>query len=52
MGQQKHGHHAHVSLFGTVNVFNGDTILHRVETANVTIFLDFLRIVKKHYPDK
>ncbi|WP_240673873.1 IS630 family transposase [Geobacillus sp. PK12] len=56
VGQQKqvptYGHHAHVSLFGAVNVLNGETILHRVAAANATTFLDFLRILKSHYPDK
>ncbi|WP_277749754.1 transposase [Geobacillus thermodenitrificans] len=56
VGQQKqvptYGHHAHVSLFGAVNVFNGDTILHRAAAANATTFLDFLNILKDRYPNK
>jgi transposase len=56
VGRQKqvptYGHHAHVSLFGAVNVLHGDTILHRVAAANATTFLDFLKILKNHYPNK
>ncbi|WP_238980148.1 hypothetical protein [Geobacillus sp. YHL] len=52
-GRQKqvptYGHHAHVSVFGAVNVLNGDTVLHRAVAANATTFLDFLKILKKHY---
>jgi transposase len=55
VGQQKqvptYGHHAHVSLFGAVNVQSGEAILHRT-AANATTFLDFLRILKSHYPNK
>lgn len=56
VGRQKqaltYGHHAHILLFGAVNVFNGDTILHWAAAANATTFLDFLNILKDHYPNK
>ncbi|MGG3019998.1 transposase, partial [Geobacillus stearothermophilus] len=45
-------HHAHVSVFGAVNVLNGDTVLHRAVAANATTFLDFLKILKSRYPDQ
>jgi hypothetical protein len=47
-----YGHHAHVSVFGAVNVLNGDALLHRAAAANVTTFLDFLKILKNCYPNK
>ncbi|KQC48636.1 DDE endonuclease [Geobacillus sp. Sah69] len=47
-----YGHHAHVSVFGAVNVLNGDTVLHRAVAANATTFLDFLKILKSRYPDQ
>jgi hypothetical protein len=46
-----YGHHTDVSLFGAVNVLNGGTILQRV-AANATTFLDFLKILKNHDPNK
>ncbi|MGR6117773.1 transposase [Aeribacillus composti] len=47
-----YGHHAQVPLFGAVSIQDGDTILHRATTANATTFLDFLKILKRRYPDK
>ena len=47
-----YGHHVHVSVFGAVNVLNGDTVLHRAAAANETTFLDFLKILKSRYADQ
>ncbi|WP_242663840.1 transposase [Geobacillus zalihae] len=56
VGRQKqvptYGHHAHASVFGAVNVLNGDTLLQRAATANATTFLDFLKLLKSRYSDK
>ncbi|MGJ3205782.1 transposase [Geobacillus thermoleovorans] len=56
VGRQKQvptfGHHAHVSLFGAVNVHDGETVLHQTTAANAATFLDFLRMLKERYPDR
>ncbi|GAB6891397.1 hypothetical protein JCM14450A_24030 [Geobacillus stearothermophilus] len=56
VGRQKQvptfGHHAHVSLFGAVNVHDGETVLYQAGAANATTFLDFLRVLKERYPDR
>ncbi|MGZ0084808.1 transposase [Caldibacillus thermoamylovorans] len=56
VGHQKQvptfGHHAHVSLFGEVNIHDGETVLHPAGAANATTFLDFLRVLKERYPDR
>ncbi|MEK5272502.1 MULTISPECIES: transposase [unclassified Aeribacillus] len=40
VGRQKQvptfGHHAHISLFGAVNVHDGETVLHQAGAANAT----------------
>ncbi|WP_201028600.1 IS630 family transposase [Geobacillus sp. FSL W8-0032] len=48
----KCGHHAHVSLFGTVNIHKGKTVLHQTTVTNTETFLDFLRMAKECYPDR
>nr|WP_286173373.1 transposase [Geobacillus sp. E263] len=56
VGRQKQvptfGHHAHVSLFGAVNIHDGETVLHQTTAANAATFLDFLRMLKERYPDR
>lgn len=56
VGRQKQvptfGHHAHISLFGAVNVRDGETVLHQAGAANATTLLDFLRVLKERYPDR
>ncbi|MED4906479.1 transposase [Parageobacillus thermoglucosidasius] len=56
VGRQKQvptfGHHAHVSLFGAVNIHDGETVLHQTTSANAATFLDFLRMLKERYPDR
>ncbi|AEV17709.1 Integrase [Geobacillus thermoleovorans CCB_US3_UF5] len=56
VGRQKQvptfGHHAHISLFGAVNVHDGETVLHQAGAANATTFLDFLRVLKERYSDR
>jgi len=56
VGRQKQvptfGHHDHISLFGAVNVHDGETVLHQAVTTNATTFLDFLRVLKERYPDR
>jgi len=47
-----YGHHAQVSVFGAVNVHNGETVLHRASSATATTFLYFLRILANRYPEK
>ncbi|MED4916001.1 SDR family oxidoreductase [Parageobacillus thermoglucosidasius] len=42
VGRQKQvptfGHHAHVSLFGAVNIHDGETVLHQTTSANAAGF--------------
>lgn len=56
VGNQKHvpsyGHHAHVSIFGAVDVQQGDVVFHRASSANAETFLDFLRLLKEKYADR
>ena len=56
VGHQKqvpsYGHHAHVSIFGAVDVQQGDVIFHRASSANAETFLDFLRLLKEKYADR
>ncbi|WP_044732400.1 IS630 family transposase [Geobacillus kaustophilus] len=56
VGRQKRvptfGHHAHVSVFGAVNVHDGDIVLHQTEAANAATFLDFLRLLKERHPNR
>ncbi|KFZ43696.1 IS630 family transposase [Anoxybacillus sp. KU2-6(11)] len=56
VGNQKqvpsYGHHAHVSIFGAVDVQQGDVVFHRASSANAETFLDFLRLLKKKYADR
>ncbi|ANB59113.1 DDE superendonuclease family protein [Anoxybacillus sp. B7M1] len=56
VGNQKqvpsYGHHAHVSIFGAVNVQQGDIMFHRASSANTETFLDFLRLLKEKYSDR
>ncbi|ANB62386.1 IS630 family transposase [Anoxybacteroides amylolyticum] len=56
VGNQKqvpsYGHHAHVSIFGAVDVQQGDVVFHRASSANAETFLDFLRLLKEKYPDR
>ncbi|WP_231106919.1 transposase, partial [Anoxybacillus flavithermus] len=53
VGNQKqvpsYGHHAHVSIFGAVDVQQGDVVFHRASSANAETFLDFLRRLKEKY---
>ncbi|MGG2973202.1 transposase [Geobacillus stearothermophilus] len=46
------GYHAHISVFGAVNVHDGDTVLHQAEAANATTFLGFLRRLKERHPNR
>ncbi|WP_236567312.1 hypothetical protein [Geobacillus sp. TFV-3] len=54
VGRQKQaptfGHHVHASLFGAVNVHNGETVLHQTIAANAATFLDFLRMLNELDP--
>ncbi|KIP19930.1 Transposase [Anoxybacillus ayderensis] len=56
VGNQKqvpsYGHHAHVSIFGAVDVQQGDVVFHRASSANAETFLDFLRLLKEKYSDR
>ena len=56
VGNQKqvpsYGHHAHVSIFGAVDVQQGDVVFHRASSANAETFLDFLRRLKEKYADQ
>ena len=56
VGNQKqvpsYGHHAHVSVFGAVDVQQGNIVLHRASSANAETFLDFLRLLKEKYSDR
>ncbi|MED0685278.1 IS630 family transposase [Anoxybacillus ayderensis] len=56
VGNQKqvpsYGHHAHVSIFGAVDVQQGDVVFHRASSANAETFLDFLRLLKEEYSDR
>ncbi|WP_318256412.1 IS630 family transposase [Anoxybacillus flavithermus] len=56
VGNQKqvpsYGHHAHVSIFGAVDVQQGDVVFHRTSSANAETFLDFLRRLKEKYADQ
>ncbi|KHF28965.1 hypothetical protein LR68_02159 [Anoxybacillus sp. BCO1] len=56
VGSQKqvpsYGHHAHVSIFGAVDVQQGDVVFHRASSANAETFLDFLRLLKEKYSDR
>nr|WP_254866587.1 hypothetical protein [Geobacillus sp. LEMMY01] len=36
------GHHARVSVFGSVNIHDGDAVVHQAEATNATTFLGFL----------
>lgn len=47
-----YGHHAHVSIFGAVDIQQGDVVFHRSSSANADTFLDFLRLLKEKYPDR
>ncbi|MCL6586811.1 MAG: IS630 family transposase [Anoxybacillus sp.] len=56
VGNQKqvpsYGHHDHVSIFGAVDVRQGDVVFHRASSANAETFLDFLRRLKEKYTDR
>ncbi|WP_305956514.1 IS630 family transposase [Anoxybacillus mongoliensis] len=56
VGNQKqvpsYGHHAHVSIFGAVDVQQGDVVFHRASSTNAETFLDFLRLLKEKYADR
>ncbi|BBW96526.1 hypothetical protein GsuE55_13590 [Geobacillus subterraneus] len=56
VGNQKqvpsYGHHAHVSIYGAVDVQQGDVVFHRASCANVETFLDFLHLLKEKHPDR
>ena len=56
VGNQKqvpsYGHHDHVSIFGAVDVQQGDVVFHRASSANAETFLDFLRRLKEKYADR
>jgi len=47
-----YGHHAHVTLFGTVNADDGDFFCLPSETCDAQAFLDFLTHVLERYRDK
>ncbi|MGG3841545.1 IS630 family transposase [Anoxybacillus kestanbolensis] len=47
-----YGHHAHVSIFGAVDVQQGDVVFHRASSANAETFLDFLRLLNEKYADR
>ncbi|GIW49839.1 MAG: hypothetical protein KatS3mg080_0450 [Anoxybacillus sp.] len=47
-----YGHHAHVAIFGAVDVQQGDVVFHRASSANAETFLDFLRLLKEKYSDR
>ncbi|CEH30652.1 hypothetical protein AM501_25130 [Aneurinibacillus migulanus] len=55
-GQQKKiptlGHHALVTLFGTVDIQTGDMFCTSAEKCNAVIFLDFLQQLLNRYTDK
>ncbi|WP_370627972.1 IS630 family transposase [Anoxybacillus sp. ST4] len=56
VGNQKqvpsYGHHAHVSIFGAVDVQQGDVVFHRASSANAETFLDFLHLLKEKYANR
>ncbi|GAC91745.1 transposase [Anoxybacillus flavithermus NBRC 109594] len=56
VGNQKqvpsYAHHDHVSIFGAVDVQQGDVVFHRASSANAETFLDFLRRLKEKYADR
>lgn len=56
MGQQKKiptfGHHAQVTLFGTVDIQTGDIFCTSAERCNAVAFLSFLQKLMTHYVDK
>ena len=56
VGNQKqvpsYGHNDHVSIFGAVDVQQGDVVFHRASSANAETFLDFLRRLKEKYADQ
>ncbi|MED0676263.1 IS630 family transposase [Aneurinibacillus thermoaerophilus] len=45
-------HHAHVTLFGTVDVQTGDGFCTSANQCNATAFLSFLQKLLVHYMDK
>ncbi|MGG3843745.1 tyrosine-type recombinase/integrase, partial [Anoxybacillus kestanbolensis] len=47
-----YGHHDHVSIFGAVDVQQGDVVFHRASSANAETFLDFLHRLKEKYTDR
>jgi transposase len=55
-GKQKqvatYGHHAYVSLFGAVNVLNGEFLCQSFEACHAEHFLCFLQGIVAHYPDQ
>lgn len=56
VGNQKqvssYGHHDHVSIFGAVDVQQGDVVFHRASSANAETFLGSLRRLKEKYADR
>ncbi|MFT9846953.1 IS630 family transposase [Aneurinibacillus sp. REN35] len=55
-GEQKqiltYGHHAQVTLFGTVDTQTGDTFCMTADSCNAASFLEFLKQVRTKYADK
>lgn len=41
-----------MSIFGAVDVQQGDVVFHRASSANAEAFLDFLRLLKEKYSDR